>query len=115
MLGVLFGFLSLVLVVGGVFGVYEARSYTDDQRARAPRLWLAYVGCSGLLCVFGVGSVAWILNGGAVFAVSGIASIVAALPCLVQYRLHQALDVERSPLTDRLSRTVARKLNVPEH
>ncbi|UHQ95425.1 hypothetical protein [Haloterrigena alkaliphila] len=114
MLSVFFGFLSLVLVVGSVFCIQEARSYTDEQRARAPRLWRAYAASGVVLGLVAVGNVAWLLNGGTVWAMSGLASVAAALPCLVQALLHRKLDVDRSPLGDRLAETVARKLNFPE-
>ncbi|WP_339106483.1 hypothetical protein [Haloterrigena salinisoli] len=114
MLNVFFGFLSLLLVVGGGFSVYEARSYTDEQRARAPRLWRAYVASGAVLCLVGVGSVAWLVTGGTPWAVSGFVSLAAALPCFAQAWFHRTAMIDRSPLAERLAAVVARKLNFPE-
>ena len=114
MLDVFFGFLSLVLAASGVFCLYEARSYTDEQRARAPRLWRAYAASGVFLSIVGVGTIAWLLSGGSIWTPIGIASIAAALPCLVQARLHQQLDVDRSPLAARVAENVARTLNFPD-
>lgn len=114
MLSVFFGALSLVLAIGGVFCVREAYSYTDEQRARAPRLWQAYVASGAFLCLIGVGSLAWLLTGGTVWTVSGIASLAAALPCFVQMLYHRTADIDRSPLSAQFAELVARKLNFPE-
>ncbi|ADB63823.1 hypothetical protein Htur_5192 (plasmid) [Haloterrigena turkmenica DSM 5511] len=114
MLDVFFGFLSLVLVVGGVFCASETRSYTDEQQARAPRLWRAYAASGAFCCLVGVGSLAWLLTGGTVWAVSGIASLTAALPCFVQALYHRTADIDRSPLSEQLAELVARKLNFPD-
>ena len=114
MLGVFFGFFSLVLVIGGGFCVSEARSYTDEQRARAPRLWRAYAASGALCCLVGVGSVAWLVNGGTLWAVSGFVSLAAALPCFVQAWFHRTATIDRSPLAERLAAAVARTLNFPE-
>ncbi|ELZ16170.1 hypothetical protein C477_16790 [Haloterrigena salina JCM 13891] len=114
MLTAFFGFLALVLTVGGVFGVAEARSYTDEQRTRAPRLWRAYAASSAVCCLVGVGSVAWLASGGTLWPVSGFASLAAALPCFVQARFHRTATIDRSPLAGRLAEVVARKLNFPE-
>ncbi len=115
MLTALYGFFALVLVLGGVVCAYDARSYTDEQRARAPQLVRAYF-CSGLLLsVVGLTSLAWMLAGGSVWTAGILLPAVSALPCLVQYRLHQQLAIDRSPLTDRLESAVARRLNYAEH
>ncbi|WP_440772595.1 hypothetical protein [Natronorubrum sp. DTA28] len=115
MLTALYGFLAFGFVLGGVVCAYDARSYTDEQRARAPRLVRAYFGSGLLLSVVGLASLAWILGGGNVWTAGILLPAVSALPCLVQHRLHQRLAVDRSPLTDRLSSSVARKLNFPDH
>ena len=115
MLIVLYGSLAFVIVLGGIFCAYDARSYTDEQRARAPRLVRAYFGSGLLLSVVGFASLAWILGGGNVWTVAGLLPAVSALPCLVQYRLHQQLAVDRSPLTDRLNSRIARKFNFSDH
>ena len=114
MLSVFHGLISLLLVGCGVFCATEARSYTDEQRARAPRLIRAYFGCGLVLAFVGIGGLVWIARGGSVWPIGGLASLVAVLPCLIQYRLHQTLPVDRSPLADRLGRRVARKFNFPE-
>ena len=114
MLAALYGFLALVLVLGGVFCAYDARSYTDEQRARAPRLVQAYLGTGLLLSVVGLASLAWILGGGNIWTAATLLPAVSALPCLVQHRLHQRLAVDRSPLADRLNSKIARKLNFPD-
>ncbi|WP_436346905.1 hypothetical protein [Natronorubrum sp. FCH18a] len=115
MLSVLYGSISLVFVLGGVVCAYDACSYTDEQRARAPRLVRAYLGSGLLLSVVGLASLAWIVGGGSVWVAGVLLPAVSALPCLVQNRLHKQLAVDRSPLTDRLGSAVARKLNVPDH
>ncbi|NUC74870.1 hypothetical protein HTZ84_21640 [Haloterrigena sp. SYSU A558-1] len=114
MLGVFFGFLAVVLAVGGVFCVAEARSYTDEQRARAPRLWRAYAASGAVCCLVGVGSVAWLVTGGTPWTVSGIVSLAAALPCFAQAWFHRTATIDRSPLAERLGEVVARTLNFPE-
>ena len=111
MLSALYGSIAFVFVLGGAVCAYDARSYTDEQRARAPRLVRAYFGSGLLLSVVGLASLAWILGGGNVWTAAILLPAVAALPGLVQYRLHQQLAIDRSPLTDRLSSSVARKLN----
>ena len=114
MISVFFGFLSLILVGGGVLCVSEGRSYPDEQRARAPRLWRAYVASGVPLAIVGVGSIAWLLTGGTPWAMSGIASVAAALPCFVQAWLHRTANIDRSPLAERLAGKLARTLNFPE-
>ncbi|ELY39227.1 hypothetical protein [Natronorubrum tibetense] len=111
MLSALYGSIALVFVLGGVVCAYDARSYTDEQKARAPRLVRAYFGSGLLLSVVGLTSLAWMLAGGSVWTAGILLPAVSALPGLVQYRLHQQLAIDRSPLTDRLSSSVARKLN----
>lgn len=115
MSNVLFGAVALVGALGGVAGVYEARSYTRDQRTQAPLLWRAFLGSCVLLCLVGVGSIAWLLGGGTVWAISGILSLACAVPCFVQYRLHRELDIDRSPFTERLGDRITRKRNFPDH
>jgi len=114
MISIFHGLISLVLVGCGLFCVYEARPYTDEQRARAPRLIQAYFGCGVVLAIVGIGGLVWIARGGSVWPISGLVSLVAVLPCLIQYRLHQFLAVDRSPLADRLGRRIARTVNYPE-
>ena len=106
--------LSLVLVAGGVFCIADGRSYTDEQRARAPWLWRAYVVSGAVLVLVGVGCLAWLLTGGAALTISGIASVAAALPCLLQAWFHRMAGIDRSPLSERLAEIVARKLDAPE-
>ena len=114
MIGVFYGLLATALIAAGVLCAYEARSYTDEQRARATRLWKAYLGCGPLLIVTGGGAIVGLLTGFDVWTIHGLVVLVAALPCLVQYLLHRELEIERSPLGDRIAERVARKLNVPE-
>lgn len=114
MLEVFFGVLSLVLITGGVFCIADGRSYADEQRARAPRLWRAYVASGAILVLVGAGSLAWLLTGGAAVTISGIASLAAALPSLLQAWFHRTAGIDRSPLNERLAEIVARKRNAPE-
>lgn len=109
MLRVFYGIIALVAAFGGVFVVYEAVSYTDEQRARAPRYWLAFAGSGAALCLVGVGTIAWLLVGGDVPSAVGVLVLATALPSLVQALLHRRLDAERSPLLERLSRVAARR------
>ena len=114
MIDVFHGLLATIVVVAGVACAYEARSYTDEQRARVPRLWKAYLACGPLLVVTGGAVIVGLLLGSDVWTVNGIVSLVAALPCLVQYLLHRELGIERSPMGDRIAERVAKKLNFPE-
>lgn len=114
MLDVLYGILALILCLAGVFGVYEYRSYTDAQRARTPLLSRSYLGCAVLMVLAGTGGVMWLLRGGTVWAVSGVLILISALPGFVQFLWHRKLDLDQSPLADRVSAAIARKFNVPE-
>ena len=114
MIGVFYGLLASVLIAAGVLCAYEARSYTDEQRARAPRLWKAYLACGPLLIVTGGGAIVGLLTGFGVWTINWLVILVGALPCFVQHLLHRELEIERSPLGDRIAERVARKLNFPE-
>ncbi|WP_440767278.1 hypothetical protein [Natronorubrum sp. DTA7] len=111
MLSALYGSVAFVFVLGGVVCAYDARSYTDEQRARAPRLVRAYFGSGLLLSVVGLASLGWILGGGNVWTAGILLPAASVLPCLVQNRLHKRLAVDRSPLTERVESAVARKFN----
>ncbi|MXV63687.1 hypothetical protein GS429_16795 [Natronorubrum sp. JWXQ-INN-674] len=115
MLETVYGLVSLVFVLGGVLVAVEYRSYTDEQRARAPLLSRAYLGCAVALCLGGAGGLAWLVSGGNVWTMSAIVTLIGALPCFVQFLLHRKLDVQRSPLADRLGDAVARTVNAPDH
>lgn len=94
--------LYLVFVVGGLFGIVEARSYTAGQRAAVHRLWWTYVGGMALAAVLGVVAIVLTLVASLPLwipaAVGG--SLGVALP-LVQWRMNGALGLDRSPLRER--------------
>ncbi|ELY49481.1 hypothetical protein [Natronorubrum sulfidifaciens] len=108
MLTVMYGLLSLVLVLGGGIVVYDARSYTEAQRARAPRLSRAYLGSGVLLVLVGVTGLLWIASGRSVWTLSAVLVVAAALPSLVQHLLHRRLGLDRSPLENRIRSTSGR-------
>ena len=114
MLAVIYGFFSLVLVLGGGIVVYDAQLYTKAQRARAPRLSQAYL-CSGVLLVL-VGAIGllWIASGRSVWTLNAVLVVVAALPALVQHLLHRRLNLERSPLEDRIRSSTGRTTSKTE-
>lgn len=113
-LAVIYGFFSLVLVLGGCVVVYDARSYTKAQCARAPRLSRAYLGSGVLLVLIGAIGLLWIASGRAIWTLNAVLVVVAALPSLVQHLLHRRLDLDRSPLENRIRSAIGRTTPEPE-
>ena len=108
MLAVIYGFFSLVLILGGGIVVYDAQLYTEAQRARAPRLSHAYLGSGVLLVLVGAIGLLWISSGRSVWTLNAVLVGVAALPSLVQHLLHRRLDLDRSPLENRIRSATGR-------
>lgn len=114
MIAAIYGLFSLVLVLGGGIVIYDARSYTEAQRARAPRLSRAYLGSGVLLVLVGAIGLLWIASGRTVWILNAVLVVVATLPSLVQHLLHRRLDLDRSPLENRIRSAIGRTTSKPE-
>jgi hypothetical protein len=98
------GFFLLVATVS-VGGLYELRLYTDDERAKARRLfqmhgllWLLTLGISlgGVACVL-TGHLGTTLGAGLYYVLIGL----SVGGCFLGRRLHRVLDLDRGPLGQR--------------
>ncbi|SDK83279.1 hypothetical protein [Natronorubrum texcoconense] len=86
--------LSVVFLVGGPLAVANGyRIYTAEQRARANRLWRAWIAMSALESVVGLVCLAWILTRGLTTIWIFTALTFVPLPmALVQWRMHEHME-----------------------
>jgi len=97
------GLVSLALVGAGAVAFYEYRLYPQELRNRERQLWWTYLGAWLVVVALGLaGFTAIISEAGSHGTIFGVLSIVGGLPALAKYFLNRRLDLERSPLTDRL-------------
>lgn len=102
MLDIVWAAFSLLLVAGGVVGMYEYRAYTPEQRSRAPTLSKAFLAAVALMGVVGLWGLAWaVVYGFHSWAAMTLAGTVALPVTLVQWRMHRKMGVDRSPLFER--------------
>ncbi|MWV39940.1 hypothetical protein [Natrialba sp. INN-245] len=89
-------FLALVFSISGVLGgLNGCRIYTEEQRTRARRLWIAYFTGSLLESAVGIAVFVWVFTSGMPSVWLFPALTVLPLPMiLVQWRMHRKMEFE---------------------